>query len=127
MAFYLFSNDRIHCFTEAPDPAIFSWGFDPHTDPARAGDPPGQPGGTDCDPRREGESTGDSESTQHDAPRPLYQEIQPSMKRGNEYLIIRPHGVDKGSALTRLAEVLGVKTTETIAFGDWLNDLPLFS
>ncbi len=122
---YLFSNDRIHCFTEAPDPAIFSWGFDLHTDPARAGDPPVNQVEQIVIHEEKARVRGIQKALNMMHPG-LYQEIQPSMKRGNEYLIIRPHGVDKGSALTRLAEVLGVKTTETIAFGDWLNDLPLF-
>ena len=112
---YLFSNDRIHCFTEAPDPAIFSWGFDLHTDPARAGDPPVNQVEQIVIHEEKARVRGIQKALNMMHPG-LYQEIQPSMKRGNEYLIIRPHGVDKGSALTRLAEVLGVKTTETIAW-----------
>ncbi|MBA2133178.1 HAD family hydrolase [Capillibacterium thermochitinicola] len=122
---YLFSNDRIHCFTATPDPTIFSWGFDLQADPDRKLDPPVNQVEQIVIYEARAKIRGIQKALGMMFPG-LDQEIQPSFKSGYEYLIIRPQGVDKGSGLTRLAEILGVKTTETIAFGDWLNDLALF-
>ncbi|NLC52569.1 MAG: HAD family phosphatase [Firmicutes bacterium] len=122
---YLFSNDRIHCFTATPDPTIFSWGFDLQADPAREAEPPVNQVEQIVIYEEKAKVRGIQKALGMMHPG-LDQEIHPSIESGYEYLVIRPQGVDKGSGLTRLAEVLGVKTTETIAFGDWLNDLALF-
>lgn len=53
-------------------------------------------------------------------------EMSPSLRPGYNQLVIRPPGVDKGSGLCHMAEALGISISSTIAFGDWLNDLPLF-
>lgn len=42
-------------------------------------------------------------------------------------LVIRPEGADKGSALEQMREMLGLERDEIMAFGDWPNDLPMFS
>lgn len=41
------------------------------------------------------------------------------------YLEFNPEGVDKAYGLTKLAELLGVPLSDTIACGDALNDLPM--
>ena len=43
----------------------------------------------------------------------------------NRYIEFSPTGVDKGSGLLKLAEMLGVKPEETIAIGDNFNDLSM--
>ena len=43
----------------------------------------------------------------------------------NRYIEFSPHGVDKGAGLLKLAELLGVKASETIAVGDNFNDLSM--
>ncbi|NLM37949.1 MAG: HAD hydrolase family protein, partial [Firmicutes bacterium] len=118
-------NDRIHCFTATPDPTIFCWGFDLHADPARATAPPVDQVEQIVLHEAQARVRGIQKALGLIFPG-LDQEIHPSLRSGYEYLIIRPQGVDKGSGLTRLAAVLGVETAETIAFGDWLNDLALF-
>lgn len=40
-------------------------------------------------------------------------------------LIARKKGVDKGTALVHLAEDAGVPVKDTVAIGDWLNDIPM--
>ena len=111
---YLFSNDRIHCFTATPDPTIFSWGFDLQADPAREAEPPVNQVEQIVIYEEKAKVRGIQKALGMMHPG-LDQEIHPSIESGYEYLVIRPQGVDKGSGLTRLAEVLGVKTTETIA------------
>lgn len=122
---YLISNDQILCFTATPEPEIFSWGFDLQADPARAADPPVNQVEQIIIYVEKAKVRGIHKALSMMYPS-LYLEIHPSSKSGYEHLVIRPQGVDKGSGLTRLAEFLGVKTTETVAFGDWLNDLALF-
>lgn len=41
------------------------------------------------------------------------------------FLELAPVGADKGLALARLCDMLGVPLSETLAFGDSLNDLPM--
>ena len=43
----------------------------------------------------------------------------------NRYIEFSPHGVDKGTGLIKLAEILNVKPEETIAIGDNFNDLSM--
>lgn len=43
----------------------------------------------------------------------------------NQYLEIVPRGLSKGSALLRLAELLGIPREGTVAVGDAANDLPM--
>ena len=52
--------------------------------------------------------------------------MSPSLRPGYYQLVLRPPGVDKGSGLSHLAKALGIGIHATLAFGDWLNDLPLF-
>lgn len=40
-------------------------------------------------------------------------------------MVVRSHGVDKGTALSWLAEHHGVSTDEVVAVGDWVNDIPM--
>lgn len=42
-------------------------------------------------------------------------------------LEVMPRGVDKGSAVRRLAEYFGISPKETMAFGDYTNDLDMLS
>jgi hydroxymethylpyrimidine pyrophosphatase-like HAD family hydrolase len=42
-------------------------------------------------------------------------------------LVVRAAGVDKASALARIAEHHGVPLAETIAVGDWINDIPMLA
>jgi hypothetical protein len=43
----------------------------------------------------------------------------------DRFLEIRHQGEDKGTALARLAAERGVTAKETVAVGDWMNDLPM--
>ena len=43
----------------------------------------------------------------------------------NRYIEFSPEGVDKGSGLLKLAEILGVDREDTIAIGDNFNDLSM--
>ena len=45
---------------------------------------------------------------------------------GERFLSLRHRGEDKGTALVRLAEERGVAVEDTVAVGDWLNDVPMF-
>lgn len=47
------------------------------------------------------------------------------MKSEPFFLEIMPKGVDKGEALAKLAESLGIDQSETMAFGDQANDLSM--
>lgn len=44
---------------------------------------------------------------------------------GRHWVDVMNRGVDKGAALRRLQETLGVTREQTVAFGDYLNDLEL--
>lgn len=44
---------------------------------------------------------------------------------GKMWLDVMARGVDKGAALTTLAELSGVPVSATVAFGDYLNDLEM--
>jgi hydroxymethylpyrimidine pyrophosphatase-like HAD family hydrolase len=41
-------------------------------------------------------------------------------------ILVRRAGVNKGTAVTWLAEHFGVALTDVIAVGDWVNDIPMF-
>jgi len=45
---------------------------------------------------------------------------------GAPFVEVTAAGVDKGAGLQRIARALGVPMTRTIAFGDNLNDVPMF-
>jgi HAD superfamily hydrolase (TIGR01484 family) len=46
----------------------------------------------------------------------------------NRWVILaRRAGVNKGTAVTWLAERLGISLSEVIAIGDWVNDIPMFA
>lgn len=123
-ALYLVSNDQIFTQSTTPNPEIKSWGF--------ALSP--------CDfSALEAMQQVEQLIIIDQAPKtrrifkalttalpgvPLVQ--SPSLRPGYNQLVIRPLGVNKGSGLRDLAKVLGISTTATIAFGDWLNDLALF-
>ena len=47
------------------------------------------------------------------------------LKSKPHYLEMAPAGVDKGASLLKLAEVLGVKREEVMAFGDGQNDISM--
>lgn len=49
----------------------------------------------------------------------------PSFRDGSWYLKVRDARDDKGTALERMAAVLGMLPEHTVAVGDWLNDLPM--
>lgn len=49
------------------------------------------------------------------------------LKSRPHYVEITPEGVDKGRALERLAEYLGVAREEVMAFGDGENDVPMLT
>jgi HAD superfamily hydrolase (TIGR01484 family) len=42
-------------------------------------------------------------------------------------LLVRRAGVNKGTAITWLAEHFGISLDEVIAIGDWVNDIPMFA
>lgn len=44
---------------------------------------------------------------------------------GAHWVDVMPWGVDKGVAVRRLQETLGVTAAQTVAFGDYLNDLEM--
>lgn len=44
---------------------------------------------------------------------------------GAHWVDVMPRGVDKGVAVRRLQEALGVTAAQTVAFGDYLNDLEM--
>ena len=43
------------------------------------------------------------------------------------YIEVMPEGVDKGASMKRLADILGVKAEEVMAFGDGQNDVPMLT
>ncbi len=45
----------------------------------------------------------------------------------NRYLELNKHGVNKGEAMLKLAELLGIKKEETIAVGDNFNDMSMLN
>jgi hydroxymethylpyrimidine pyrophosphatase-like HAD family hydrolase len=49
---------------------------------------------------------------------------RPSLE-GSWGMVIRAAGVDKGTAVEWLARHHGIETTEIVAVGDWLNDVPM--
>ena len=49
------------------------------------------------------------------------------LKSKPHYIEVMPEGVDKGASLKRLAELLGVKAEEVLAFGDGQNDVPMLT
>ncbi len=48
------------------------------------------------------------------------------VKTGPVYFEIIPKGVNKGSGLRRLAEIVGVDIKNTVAIGDYYNDIDMF-
>ncbi|HBK69858.1 MAG TPA: hypothetical protein DDZ91_14555 [Firmicutes bacterium] len=124
---YLVSNDQLLSYTADPDPEIRSWGFiiNKH------------------------DFTTENEARikqveqiiiidQAAKTRGIYKalntvlpgvelDMSPSLKSGYNQLVIRPQGVNKGSGLRTLTEILGIDIAETVAFGDWLNDLSMFN
>ena len=44
---------------------------------------------------------------------------------GKVWLDVMARDVDKGAALSQLAELIGVPISRTVAFGDYLNDLQM--
>ena len=51
--------------------------------------------------------------------------IVPVVMTQDDYLEIMPVGISKGEALRRLCGIMGVSLTQTVAFGDALNDSEL--
>ncbi len=45
---------------------------------------------------------------------------------GTWAVLTRSKGIDKGTALDFIAQRAGIARADTVAVGDWLNDLPLF-
>jgi len=45
----------------------------------------------------------------------------------NWVVLVRCAGVNKGTAVTWMAEHFGVPLSEVIAVGDWVNDIPMFA
>lgn len=43
----------------------------------------------------------------------------------NHIIDVVPHGIDKGSAVCEVCELLGVQVKDAVAFGDGMNDLPM--
>lgn len=44
----------------------------------------------------------------------------------NWVILVRCAGVNKGTAVTWMAERVGVPLSEVVAVGDWVNDIPMF-
>jgi len=122
---YLISNDRICCFTTKPQPEIYSWGFDCQPVPEPEALPSVQQVEQIIIGGEEAKIRGIHKALNMMLPG-IYMEIHPAFAIGYNHLIIRPQGVDKGSGLKHLAGLLNIEPAETVAFGDWLNDLPLF-
>lgn len=49
----------------------------------------------------------------------------PVVMTQDDYLEIMPFGISKGEALRRLCAIMGIPLSQTVAFGDALNDLEL--
>ena len=47
------------------------------------------------------------------------------LKSKPHYIEIMPEGIDKGASLARLADLLGLRADEVMAFGDGQNDVPM--
>lgn len=52
-------------------------------------------------------------------------EINRSLDPAYDQIVIRPHGINKGSGLETLAKILKIEIEETLVFGDWINDIPM--
>jgi hydroxymethylpyrimidine pyrophosphatase-like HAD family hydrolase len=123
---YMVSNDEIISFCEQPDLEIRSWGFKLRQDDF-------------CSEKDINIKQIEQIIILDQAAnaRAIYKKLKsilpgikldmsPSLKSGYNQLIIRPDAVDKGSGLRSIAERLKIDLRETVAFGDWLNDLPMF-
>lgn len=49
-----------------------------------------------------------------------------SMCPGKHAVLVRAAGPTKGTALRELCRIVGCETTEAVAVGDWVNDVPMF-
>jgi Cof subfamily protein (haloacid dehalogenase superfamily) len=52
-------------------------------------------------------------------------EVRREDLRGSWGMVVRADGVDKGTAVTWLAQHYGVELKDVVAVGDWLNDVPM--
>jgi hypothetical protein len=55
------------------------------------------------------------------------QRSQPDLLVSHGVAMLSPMGADKGTALEAVAETLGVPMNNTLAVGDWHNDLPMLA
>lgn len=53
--------------------------------------------------------------------------LRANRPRGLWVLVARPNEASKGAALEHLAAIYGVDMAQTVAVGDWLNDIPMLS
>ncbi len=53
--------------------------------------------------------------------------LRETERAGNWALILRRARIDKGTAVTWLAERHGVRLSDVVVVGDWVNDLPMFA
>lgn len=53
--------------------------------------------------------------------------VTPTHSSGRALIEMSAHGVTKATALGTLAEEMGIKATEVVAFGDMPNDLPMLT
>ena len=45
---------------------------------------------------------------------------------GKHAVLVRTAGPTKGTALRELCRLIGCSTNESVAIGDWVNDVPMF-
>lgn len=57
---------------------------------------------------------------------PQWQEELQVLRSGTNWVDFMPEGVDKGSAIASIQEVMGINKEETIVFGDNTNDVGMF-
>jgi len=49
----------------------------------------------------------------------------PELRESHEVIMLNPIGADKETALRAIADTLGVRLENVLAFGDWHNDIPM--
>ena len=49
----------------------------------------------------------------------------PFVSAARHFILVRDRKEDKGTALVRMAESLGIDPARTVAIGDWTNDVPM--
>ena len=58
---------------------------------------------------------------------PEWQEELKVLRSGTNWVDFMPQGVDKGSAIASIQQVMGISKEETMVFGDNTNDVGMFA